>query len=60
MPFVMLEYLEAQSSSLSKLTQAVPVLTCISEVLGLNLGWDTNYLNRFFMVYTAPSGKNPG
>jgi hypothetical protein len=57
MLFEMLECLEAQSSSLSKLAQAVSVLTCIPEVLGFNFGWDTNYPVRFFMVYIAPPGK---
>jgi hypothetical protein len=36
---------------MSKLVQAVMLLTRFQEVPGSNLGWDTNYLTEVFCGY---------
>lgn len=53
-------HLEDQVShfrSLSKLIQAVTLLTCIWVVPGLNLGPYTDYPDRFFVVFPSSWGK---
>jgi hypothetical protein len=42
-----------QEGTLSNLAQAVAHFTFIREVLGSNLGWDTNFI--FPMVFLIPS-----
>jgi hypothetical protein len=35
----------------SKVGQAIMLLTCIPEILGSNLGWNTNCPNRHFCAF---------
>jgi hypothetical protein len=45
---------------LSKVIKVVTLVTCTRDVPGSNLGRDTYYLERFFLVLPSPSEKMAG
>jgi hypothetical protein len=48
-----------QLSIIKQVGAAVTFQTCVFQVFGLNLGWDTNHNYRFFVNFFMPSTKIP-
>jgi hypothetical protein len=46
-------------NSVTHMISFILTFHCIWEVLGLNLGWDTDYSDRFLMVFLSPSNQIP-